>query len=82
MLSTLATGQTPAEALVDQRELGGRPRELSEDPATMGGGVNLLAIQYLNRLSDLLFIMSRRANGDAEVLWVPGGERNPGRPKN
>ena len=56
--------------------------ELSEDPATMGGGVNLLAIQYLNRLSDLLFIMSRRANGDAEVLWVPGGERNPGRPKN
>jgi len=42
------------------------------------GGVNLLAVKYLNRLSDLLFIMSRAANGDAEVLWVPGGERNPG----
>lgn len=52
--------------------------ETSEDPETVPGGVSLLAIQYLNRLSDLLFIMSRRANGEAEVLWVPGGERNPG----
>ncbi|HNV11114.1 MAG TPA: cob(I)yrinic acid a,c-diamide adenosyltransferase [Propionibacteriaceae bacterium] len=42
------------------------------------GGVSLLAVTYLNRLSDLLFIMSRYANADAEVLWVPGGERNPG----
>ena len=41
------------------------------------GGINPLAIKYLNRLSDLLFIMSRAANGDQEVLWVPGGERNP-----
>jgi cob(I)alamin adenosyltransferase len=38
--------------------------------------MNKLAITYLNRLSDLLFILARhenRANGD--VLWVPGGER-------
>lgn len=42
--------------------------------------MNLLAITYLNRLSDLLFIMTRVANGTKdEVLWVPGGERNPGR---
>lgn len=41
------------------------------------GGVNPLAITYLNRLSDLLFIMARACNGAAEVLWVPGGERNP-----
>lgn len=40
------------------------------------GGVNPLAITYLNRLSDLLFICARAVNGTAsEILWVPGGER-------
>ena len=28
---------------------------------------------YLNRLSDLLFILSRVANPDGDVLWKPGG---------
>jgi cob(I)alamin adenosyltransferase len=36
---------------------------------------NLLAIKYLNRLSDLLFILSRVANPGGDVLWRPGGER-------
>jgi cob(I)alamin adenosyltransferase len=44
--------------------------------------MNPLAIRYLNRLSDLVFILARyvnRAQGD--VLWVPGGERSgPGIP--
>jgi cob(I)alamin adenosyltransferase len=31
------------------------------------------AILYLNRLSDLLFILSRIANPDGDVKWVPGG---------
>lgn len=40
------------------------------------GGINPLAVRYLNRLSDLLFILSRAANGtESEVLWVPGGDR-------
>ena len=40
------------------------------------GGVNQLAITYLNRLSDLLFILSRAANRrDGDVLWVPGTDR-------
>jgi cob(I)alamin adenosyltransferase len=40
------------------------------------GGVNPVAIRYLNRLSDLLFILARRANGaDGDVLWQPGGGR-------
>ena len=35
-----------------------------------------LAITYLNRLSDLLFILARYANrAQGDVLWVPGGER-------
>jgi cob(I)alamin adenosyltransferase len=37
--------------------------------------LNPLVAIYLNRLSDLLFILARRANGDAEILWRPGGER-------
>lgn len=39
--------------------------------------MNKLTITYLNRLSDLLFILARhcnRAHGD--VLWVPGGDRS------
>ena len=36
---------------------------------------NVLAIKYLNRLSDLLFILCRVANPDGDVLWKPGGER-------
>jgi cob(I)alamin adenosyltransferase len=36
---------------------------------------NPIAIKYLNRLSDLLFILCRVANPDGDVLWVPGGER-------
>lgn len=46
------------------------------------GGVNLLAIKYLNRLSDLLFIWSRAANGAAgDVLWIPGTDRTPDEPR-
>ena len=40
------------------------------------GGINPLAITYLNRLSDFLFIASRVANGtEGEILWVPGTDR-------
>ncbi|HEX5541475.1 MAG TPA: cob(I)yrinic acid a,c-diamide adenosyltransferase [Micromonospora sp.] len=34
-----------------------------------------LPAKYLNRLSDLLFILARTANPDGDVLWVPGGKR-------
>ncbi len=40
--------------------------------------INPLALVYLNRLSDLLFILARAANaaaGEDEPLWKPGGER-------
>jgi cob(I)alamin adenosyltransferase len=38
--------------------------------------MNKLAITYLNRLSDLLFILARHANREqGDVLWVPGGDR-------
>jgi cob(I)alamin adenosyltransferase len=39
-------------------------------------GVNPLVLRYLNRLSDLLFILARAANAGAdEPLWKPGGSR-------
>ena len=36
--------------------------------------VNEAAMQYINRVSDLLFVLARHANGDgqSDVLWVPG----------
>ncbi|MFP5336785.1 MAG: cob(I)yrinic acid a,c-diamide adenosyltransferase [Actinomycetes bacterium] len=40
------------------------------------GGVNPLTARYLNRLSDLLFILARHANRRrGDVLWQPGGGR-------
>jgi cob(I)alamin adenosyltransferase len=42
-----------------------------------GESMNPLTARYLNRLSDLLFILARVANADrGDVLWVPGGERS------
>ena len=43
-----------------------------------GETMNPLAMTYLNRLSDLLFILARYSNRDrGDVLWVPGGGRAP-----
>ncbi|OYW60081.1 MAG: ATP:cob(I)alamin adenosyltransferase [Rhizobiales bacterium 17-65-6] len=48
--------------------------ELSHLP---GEAVGRPAIQYVNRLSDLLFVASRyvNAHGSGDVLWVPGANR-------
>lgn len=43
---------------------------------TYHGGMNPLTATYLNRLSDLLFILGRVANGSqGDVLWEPGATR-------
>jgi cob(I)alamin adenosyltransferase len=41
-----------------------------------GEDVNAEVVRYLNRLSDLLFILSRGTNGDEEPLWDPGRFRS------
>jgi cob(I)alamin adenosyltransferase len=40
-----------------------------------GDELNAEVVRYLNRLSDLLFILSRAANGGEEPLWEPGRYR-------
>ena len=41
-----------------------------------GDGVSVTTAKYLNRLSDLLFVLSRHANREiGDVLWVPGANR-------
>ncbi len=42
---------------------------LEAEPET----TNPLTARYLNRLSDLLFILARGANPDGDVKWKPGG---------
>jgi cob(I)alamin adenosyltransferase len=63
--SVVRRAERSAWAAVDQH-----PSSVSPPPA-----------KYLNRLSDLLFILSRLANPDGDVLWRPGGGK-PERPKN
>jgi cob(I)alamin adenosyltransferase len=47
----------------------------AERRALAAGDVNPLAVVYLNRLSDLLFILARTAAGPHEPLWKPGASR-------
>ncbi len=43
---------------------------------SFGGGVNPLTAKYLNRLSDLLFVLARVENSTlGDQLWVPGANR-------
>jgi cob(I)alamin adenosyltransferase len=76
--SFVLPGGTPGAALLHTARTVTRRAERSAWAAVdeHGESVNPLAAQYLNRLSDLLFILGRRANADrGDVLWRPGGER-------
>ncbi|MDI3315548.1 MAG: cob(I)yrinic acid a,c-diamide adenosyltransferase [Mycobacterium sp.] len=43
--------------------------------------VSAMPARYLNRLSDLLFILARRANSGGDVLWQPGAATPTTRPE-
>jgi cob(I)alamin adenosyltransferase len=72
--SFILPGGTPAAALLHTARTVARRAERSawalleaDDEHT-----NPLTAKYLNRLSDLLFILARVANPDGDVLWRPG----------
>lgn len=48
-------------------------RRAERDTVAVNEPVNPEVVKYLNRLSDLLFVLARHANdlGRADVLWVP-----------
>jgi cob(I)alamin adenosyltransferase len=69
----LPGGTEAASRLHVARSVCRRAERLAVDLAGKGS-VNPAALAYLNRLSDLLFILARGANtGAAEPLWRPGG---------
>jgi cob(I)alamin adenosyltransferase len=47
----------------------------AERRAILVEDANPEVVRYLNRLSDLLFILARAANNGAEPLWQPGASR-------
>jgi cob(I)alamin adenosyltransferase len=52
-------------------------RETWRAISQFGAGVNPLTAKYLNRLSDLLFVLARWSNQEVgDVLWMPGKNRN------
>ncbi|AKP09316.1 Cob(I)yrinic acid a,c-diamide adenosyltransferase [Corynebacterium pseudotuberculosis] len=75
--SFILPGGTPAAALLHSSRTIARRAEraawgaIEAHPDT----TSVLPAKYLNRLSDLLFILSRVANDSDDVKWVPGGSR-------
>ncbi|GAB2682427.1 cob(I)yrinic acid a,c-diamide adenosyltransferase [Thalassiella azotivora] len=83
LTSFVLAGGTPGAAYLHQARTVVRRAERSVWAAIEAygtgtdGGVNALTAQYLNRLSDLLFVLARYANRTVgDVLWRPGGGRD------
>jgi cob(I)alamin adenosyltransferase len=80
--SFVLPGGTPGAALLHVSRTTARRAERATWAALEmhGDTMNPLTARYLNRLSDLLFILARVANttdagGNGDVLWQPGGGR-------
>ena len=73
--SFVLPGGTPlAVALHLGRTVTRRAERLVVELIAAEPDVNNAVMVYLNRLSDLMFVMARvaNANGDSDVLWAPG----------
>jgi cob(I)alamin adenosyltransferase len=74
LTSFILPGGTPLAALLHQARAVVRRAERSVWAllAVDGDRTNPETARYLNRLSDLLFILAREANPGGDVLWEPG----------
>ncbi|WHO39817.1 cob(I)yrinic acid a,c-diamide adenosyltransferase [Sphingobium sp. AP49] len=75
--SFVLPGGSPAAAAVHLARAITRRAERSATAAASVDRLNPQALAYLNRLSDLLFVLARRLNdnGAGDVKWVPGASR-------
>jgi len=75
--SFILPGGTPLAACLHLCRTVTRRAERMTTALATAQPVNPLAIHYLNRLSDHLFVLSRYVNdkGAKDVLWVPGKNR-------
>jgi cob(I)alamin adenosyltransferase len=71
--SFVLSGGTPASASLHVCRTVCRRAE--RRVVALGEAASPQTLRYLNRLSDLLFILAREANGGDEPLWVPGAHR-------
>ena len=80
--SFILPGGTPLAAWLHLARTVARRAERQMTELATVEPVNEHAMQYINRLSDLLFVLARHANygGKSDILWVPGGtqEANKG----
>ncbi len=75
--SFVLPGGTPASAWLHLARTVARRAERETTILAETTAINPLAIRYINRLSDHLFVLARWLNdkGDGDVLWVPGANR-------
>jgi cob(I)alamin adenosyltransferase len=75
--SFVLPGGRPAAAYLHQARTVARRAERLTTELAAREPVSPVAIRYLNRLSDHLFVLARHLNdrGAADVLWVPGANR-------
>ncbi len=72
----LPAGTPAASALHLARTIARRAERDGVAAVAAGEALSPIAMQYLNRLSDYLFVLSRVENFVAgDVLWVPGANR-------
>ena len=77
LTSFILPGGSEAAARVHLVRTSARRAERTMTALAEADAVNPAALAYINRLSDLLFVLARAINaaGSGDVLWVPGQNR-------